>query len=172
MGSSKKIHLPPRTLHHFQLPDIQYHFPKSEIGRLLAGSMDLPFKEMLKGLQERSQRVKKGWKQLEPAIERIAEILASSRIPEIASVVGENWWLELGQVDLSAELITIQRQDHLVAAMTRREDGRLRVAVYRPLDAGSASSLNALGLNPRPEGGVGTRDNNWEYALDASASSF
>ena len=84
----------------------------------------------------------------------------------------KNWWLELGPVDLSAELITIQRQDHLVAAMTRREDGRLRVAVYRPLDAGSASSLNALGLNPRPEGGVATGDNNWEYALDASASSF
>ena len=75
-------------------------------------------------------------------------------------------------MDLNEELITIQRQDHLAAAITCSEDGRLLVAVYRPFDAGSAAVLANLGLNPSPEGGAAMRNNNWEYALDASASSF
>ena len=78
----------------------------------------------------------------------------------------------MGPVDLNAELITIQCQDHMVAEITCSEDGRLLVAVYRPFDAGSAAILVNLGLNPYPEGGAAMRNNNWEYALDASASSF
>jgi len=172
MSSYRSIRLPSRTLQRYQLPDISYRIPKSEVDQLLAGSMDLPFKVMLEGLQEKSENLKKGWKQLEPAIETLSEILAPTHIPEIASVVGENWWLELGPVDLSDELVTIQRENHLIAAMTRRKDGRLRLAVYRPLDAGSVYTLATIGVNPHPDGTVAMRDNNWEYALDASASSI
>ncbi len=172
MSSYRSIRLPSRTLQRYQLPDISYPIPKSEVDQLLAGSMDLPFKAMLEGLQEKSENLKKGWKQLEPAIETLSEILAPSHIPEIASVVGENWWLELGPVDLSDELVTIQRENQLIAAMTRRKDGRLRLAVYRPLDARSADALTSLGVNPHTDGTVAMRDNNWEYALDASASSI
>ena len=103
---------------------------------------------------------------------KITEILAPSRIPEIASVFGRDWRLKMGPVDLNAELITIQCQDHMVAEITCSEDGRLLVAVYRPFDAGSAAILANLGLNPYPEGGAAMRNNKWEYALDASASSF
>ena len=91
MSSHRSIRLPSRTLQRYQLPDISYPIPKSEVDLLLAGSMDLPFKAMLEGLQEKSENLKKGWKQLEPAIETLSEILAPSHIPEIASVVGENW---------------------------------------------------------------------------------
>lgn len=86
------------------------------------------------------------------------------------SATGDHWWLEVGSVDLSSKLVTIQRNDSLVAAITPRDDGRLRVAVFRPLDAKSAEYLIGLGQVPHPEHGVCMRKNNWEYALDCSAS--
>lgn len=39
---------------------------------------------------------------------------------------------------LSGKLVTIQRGDALIAGITARDDGRLRVALFRPLDAKSA----------------------------------
>jgi len=75
----------------------------------------------------------------------------------------------VGPVDLNGKLVTVQRGDDLVAAIVPREDGRLRVATYLPLDAKSAEYLIGLGQNPHPDGGVCMRENNWEYALDCSA---
>lgn len=72
-------------------------------------------------------------------------------------------------MDLGGKLVTIQRADALIAAITARNDGRLRVAVFRPLDAKSAEYLIGLGQVPHPEHGVCMRENNWEYALDCSA---
>jgi hypothetical protein len=89
--------------------------------------------------------------------------------PDTTSVAGDNWWLQLGAVDLTGRIVTIQREQHLIAAITKRDDGRLNAAVYRPLDRKSAEYLVGLSVNPHPEGGVCMRENNWEYALDASA---
>lgn len=83
---------------------------------------------------------------------------------EAITITAESWWLELGFVDLEKEIVTIQRQDHLVAALSSREDGRLRAAVYRPIDAKSAGYLTGLSSI----GGSMGRDN-WGYALDSSA---
>jgi hypothetical protein len=99
---------------------------------------------------------------------RLAELLAPEAHHEILTVAGENWTLELGPINLDTKIVTVQRQNLLIAAINPTKDGRLRVATYRPLDAKSASSLIALGLNPHPEGGVCMRENNWEYALDCA----
>ena len=88
---------------------------------------------------------------------------------ECIQVAGDNWWLELGPVDLGAKLVTIQRNDKLIAAITPRDDGRLRVAVFCELDDKSKDYLKGLGQTPHPEHGVCMRENNWEYALDCSA---
>jgi hypothetical protein len=66
-------------------------------------------------------------------------------------------------------VVSIQRGDSLTAAITAREDGRLRVAVFRPLCAKGAHYLIELSVVPDPEHGVRMRENNWEYALDCSA---
>ena len=79
--------------------------------------------------------------------------------------------LEVGPVDLDRPIVTVQRGDVLVAAITATEGGRLRVASYRPLDGKSANYLLSLGLKPYLEHGVCMRANNWEYALDCSAGS-
>ena len=84
-------------------------------------------------------------------------------------VEGENWWLELAPVDLNGPLVTIQKEDRLIAAIASRSDGRLRVSVFEPLDDKAASILIALSVKPHPVHGVAMRKNNWEYALDGSA---
>lgn len=87
---------------------------------------------------------------------------------EVLAVEGSDWWLEIGPVDMNGTLVTIQKNDRLVAAISRRHDGRLRVSVFELLDEKSASSLTSLSVNPHPVHGVAMRENNWEYALDNS----
>ena len=65
-------------------------------------------------------------------------------------------------MDLSGKLVAVQRGDVLIAAITARDDGRLRVVVFRPLDAKSAEYLIGLGQVPHPELGVFMRENNWD----------
>ena len=100
---------------------------------------------------------------------RLSELLAPEDERDVISAAGDTWWIEIGPVDLSGKLVTVQRGNDLIAAITPRDDGRLRVAVFRPLDAKSAEYLTGLGQLPHPEHGVCMRENNWEYALDCSA---
>ena len=76
------------------------------------GGGDLPLALMLRGLQERSRDGEARCPSLEPAIDRIAELLAPDDAREVLSAAGEDWWLEIGPVDLNANLVTIQRGDH------------------------------------------------------------
>jgi hypothetical protein len=76
----------------------------------------------------------------------------------------------LSPVDLTKEIVTIQRQDRLIAAIQSLPNGQLKVSAYRSLDAKSCRYLIGLGLNPHPDHGVCMRENNWEYALDSSAA--
>ena len=88
---------------------------------------------------------------------------------EVHKVEGKDWWIEIGPVSMEGTLVTIQKKDKLIAAITSRDDGRLRVSVFDLLDGKSASILIALSKKPHPEFGVGMRDNNWEYVLDNAA---
>ena len=54
MGDYQKNRLPARTLQHLHLPNIRYPIPKSDVERLIAGSMDLPFTKTLVALQGKS----------------------------------------------------------------------------------------------------------------------
>lgn len=169
MQNLTELHLKRATLEEYGLPDIAYPIPACDLEAVLLGGGDLPLALMLRGLQERSRDGEAKWPSLEPAINRIVQLLAPEDAREVLSAAGEHWWMEIGPVDLNAKLVTIQRGDHLIAAITAREDRRLRVAVFRPLDGKSAEYLIGLGQTPHPDGGVCMRENNWEYALDCSA---
>jgi hypothetical protein len=153
----------------YGLPDIPYSIPATDLVAALLDDGGLPLAMMLHGLQQRSRDGDSQWQQVEPAMDRLAELLAPDDDAEVISAAGDYWWLEIGPVNLGAKLVTIQRRDVLIAAMTPRDNGRLRVAVFRPLDAKSAEYLIGLGQVPDPEHGVCMRENNWEYALDCSA---
>ena len=165
----RSLHLKPATLERYRLPDIPYCITQTDLQAVISGEEDLPLAVLLRGLQQRSRDGGVQWQEVEPAMDRIAELLAPDDAREVISAAGDHWWLEIGPLDLNTKLVTIQRGDALIAAITPRNDGRLRVAVFRPLDAKSAEYLIGLGQVPHPEHGVCMRENNWEYALDCSA---
>lgn len=166
-----ELHLKLDILERYGLPDIPYPIPVDDLESVLLNDQELPLAMILHGLQQRSRDGEVQWQQIEAAMDRLAALLASDDAREVISAAGDTWWLEIGPVDLGTKLVTIQRGNALVAAITPREDGRLRVAVFRPLDGKSAEYLIGLGQVPHPDHGVCMRENNWEYALDSSAGS-
>jgi hypothetical protein len=140
-----------------------------QMASIVADDGELPLEAMLLGLQLASRDGAAPWQQLEVAMNRLTELIAPADEDTVISAQGDGWWLEIGPVDLQGKLVTIQRGNALVAALTDRGDGRLRVAVFRPLDAKSLEYLIGLSKMPHPEHGVFMRENNWEYALDCSA---
>jgi ADP-ribosylglycohydrolase len=169
MPNFTDIHLQPAVLTRYGLPDIAYPVASADQKPDLCGRGELPLAMMLHGLQERTRDGSTEWKQYEPAMNRLAELMAPADGRDVITATGDNWWVEIGPVDLRGKLVTVQRGDDLIAVITPRKDFRLRVAVFRPLDAKSAEYLTGLGQVPHPEHGVCMRENNWEYALDCSA---
>ena len=137
MQNFAELHLKPETLAQYGLPDIPYPVPATDLKSALLDKGDLPLAVMLHGLQRRSRDGEAEWQQVEPAMDRLAELLAPDDARDAVSAAGDHWWLEVGPVDLGGKLVTIQRGDALIAAITARDDGRLRVAVFRPMDAKS-----------------------------------
>ena len=164
-----ELHLKANILARYGLPDIPYPVAAEDLHAAISEDGELPLELLLFGLQQQSRAGDAPWQLLEPAMDRLAELLTPDDPRDVLSAAGDTWWLEVGPVDLSEKLVTVQRGDDLIAAIRPREDGRLRVAVYRPLDAKSAHYLIGLGLRPHPVHGVNMRENNWEYALDCSA---
>ncbi len=164
------IHLKPHVLARLGLPDMAYPVPVHELHAVAGDTGELPFALLLLGLQQRAQDGQAPWRELEPAMDRLAELAASEDQRDVVVARSDDWWLEIGPVDLGGRIVTIQREDCLVCAICPREDGRLRVAVYRPLDAKSIRYLMGAGVHPHPVHGVAMRKNNWEYLLDQSAS--
>lgn len=164
-----ELHLKANVLARYGLPDIPYPVAAEDLHAAISEGGELPLELLLFGIQQRSRAGDAPWQLLEPAMDRLAELLAPDDPRDVMSAAGDTWWLEVGPVDLSEKLVTVQRGDSLIAAIRPREDGRLRIAAFRPLDAKSAHYLIGLGLRPHPVHGVNMRENNWEYALDCSA---
>ena len=165
------LRLKPEILARYSLPDILYPISLEAFDEALSDSGDLDFGQLLYQLQTSSRDGDCDWQHLQPAMDRLAQLVAPQDPRPVLSATGENWWLEVGPVDLDGPIVTVQRGDVLIAAMVATEEGRLRVASYRPLDGKSANYLLTLGLKPYLEHGVCMRANNWEYALDCSAGS-
>jgi len=167
-----QIHWQDELLRKFELPNIGYPVPVEAYDDILAGGGQVDFASMLYWLQEYSAGQKEGLEEIEPAMVRLAEILAPVDPRECLTAQGDTWFLELGPVNPRTTLVTIQRGDALIAAIAPRDDYRLRVAIYRPPDAKAIRYLLELGKTPHPKHGVCLRDNNWEYALDQANHDF
>ncbi|WP_296721620.1 hypothetical protein [Erythrobacter sp.] len=160
----------PEALARHGLPVITYPMPVALLEIMLGNDGESPLPFMLAGLQIFTARGGCQWENFEPALLNLTENLAPDDRREEISAAGENWWIELGDIDPAAPAITIERDGKLIAAMTKREDGRLRATAFRSLDGKSANMLIGLSLRPHPVHGVSMRENNWEYALDCAAA--
>ena len=169
MDTHKGLRLKAEVLERYGLPDITYPVGAALPEAAVANDGELPFAVLLHGLQEYCADGHAEWRRLEPAMERLVQLIAPADDRPIVSAGSPDWWLEIGPIDPAQPVITIQREDKVLTALTRRADGRLRVAAFRPLDAKSARYLTGLGQIPHPAHGVCMRSDNWEYALDRSA---
>ena len=167
MNDLLRVKPSPRQLAAHDLPDADYWLRAPDI-HLFKPDGELPISALLAGAQLRSSEDSAVWQELEPAMARLSEILAAGRAAPRMNAHGDGWSLVLGEVDLASTLVTIQRKDTLIAAITGEPDGGLKVTAYRPLDADSCRRLLGLGRTPAADGTVVMRPNNWEYALDCS----
>lgn len=108
------------------------------------------------------------WLSFEEFLAKSEDDFPDSEQPS-SELSGENWWFEVGAVDLTKQLITVQRDNLLLAAICATEGGQLRVAAYRPLDTRSIELITGMSQRPHPIQGVCMRENNWQYALDCAA---
>ena len=163
------LHLKPHMLTCLGLPEMPYPVPADDMNFALAEDGELPLAAMLHGLQQLSSKRETDWLSLEPAMNRLATLLTPDDDRDVISAAGEEWWIEIGPVDINGKIVTIQRRDKLIAAIASREDGRLRVITFRPLDDKSANYIIGLSHIPHPDYGVQMRENNWEFACDSAA---
>ena len=169
MDTQTGLRFKTEVLEKYGLPDIAYPLSTAHIEETVTSDGELPFAVLLHGLQEYSADGHADWQAVEPAMERLVQLIAPADDRPIVSAGSEDWWLEIGPLDPAQLMVTIQRGDKVLAAVTRRADGRLRVAAFRPLDAKSTRYLAGMGQVPHPVHGVCMRADNWEYALDQSA---
>lgn len=151
------------------LPAIPYPVALPVFQAAVANDGALPLADMLHGLQVRAADAAAP-ERLEPAMARLAELLAPDDAREVVDTRGDDWWLEIGPVDLARECIAVQRGQTLLAALSDRGDGRLRVAAWRPLDARAIALLADLALVPAANGGADEACGSWQRACAAAAA--
>lgn len=158
------IRLKDTLLEELDLPNIEYPIPTYIFSESLETD-NIPFGAMLFGLQN----IDVVTPEIVIAKNKLAELLSPYDNREIITACGEDWWLELGPVNMDKEMVTIQQNSDLIGAIQPRGDGRLLVATYRMLDKNSLSILLAASIIPHPQFGVHIRKNNWEYIKDNAA---
>jgi len=169
MSDYIKIKWASETLARIGMLDMEYPVPLKDFERFVAGD-EFQLDLILFWLQEYSAQSPNEWLECEAAMLRLSELIAPpEKSPENITIAGDNWRMQIGSVDLSKTIVTIQRGDYLLAAIQNAGNGQLLVSAYRPLDSKSAGYLSGMALNPAPDGTVCMRPNNWEYALDCSA---
>ncbi len=167
MPNLADLHLQPATLARLGLPERPYPVRADLLPELLEAETDtLPLAELLFGLQCATEDGESDWAEAEPALRRLAELIApEDDLRERVTARGETWAIEIGPVDLDGPLVTLQRGMTLIAAFQPRPEGGLRVAVYQSLCAHGARWVTLLGTNPDAEGRVQGFDSGWDCGL-------
>ena len=165
-----EFHFQPDVLGQFSLPPIGYPVPADFAPQLARCGSEVPFDLMLFWLQHKSADAGDQWMEVESAMHRLIQLLIpeSDRLSVVAEA--ETWRLEIGSVFLDQQVVTIERDGALLAALRPAEDGRLVAASYRPLDADSLLLLMRLATRAHSRHGVAMCTNNWEYALDSTVT--
>lgn len=156
------------------LPPIPYTLPPDLRAEALEQANDPPVEQLLYWLQLCSARPDADWQSLEYAMQRLLQQVAnappaSAAATDHPTASSDEWWFELAPVALDRELVTLERDGYMLAALGPNLEQRLVLTTYRPLDAGSLQLLTRLAAHPHPRFGVAMRENNWELAVDTAA---
>ncbi len=154
-------------LQQVNLPNIPYPVPINSLESIkISGGVTLD--KMLYWLQEFSENNGDEWLDYEEVMVTIADRLTPFDPRPQIIILGDNWSLICGNVDLTREIITIQRIDRLVAAIQNYGDGRILASSYRPLDSRTAHFFAAISLNFIPGKINCLNPDNWSHAVEST----
>ncbi|MEC9405728.1 MAG: hypothetical protein VX549_00460 [Pseudomonadota bacterium] len=157
-----QLHLKADVLERHGLPDIGYPVPPSVLPRLINLGGELPFPHLLLWIQQCLADATNA-SELGSAVLPLCRLIGTPDAYATGSAQGDDWILYLGEVDLSGEVATIQKQGRLLAAASQVPDsGDVLISVYEPLAAGDIHSLIHMGGHQQPNSYSGKRSN-WDY---------
>lgn len=137
-----ELHPKPDALDVLGLPAIPYPVALPVFQAAVANDGEPPLADMLLGLQLRAADAGVDGQRMEPAMARLAELLAGDdmreRIPLDCAP-----WLEVAPVDAKDGVLALVRGELLLAVLAF-DQGRWQVAAWRPLDAGALRLLQQL----------------------------
>ena len=114
------FHFKASALESLGLPNIGYPVPSKYIPELAASSGDLPYELLLFWLQNHTAEPGVDWLQYEPAMIALLELITTDDHRTNVTAETEEWCLDIGLVSLDSEVVTIQRDGRLIAAICSR----------------------------------------------------
>lgn len=164
------FHFRSEVLGEFSLPQIDYPVPAEFVPKLAAAEGEIPLDMLLYWMQLQTASPGMDWLDMEAAMQQLVQLLTPHLGYAPAIFETEAWGLEFSAVPLDEEIVILERDGYLLAALRPDANGRLVAASYRPLDAQSLRLLMQLSARPHPLHGVAMRPNNWEYVLDSAVA--
>jgi hypothetical protein len=149
----------------------EFPVPSSAFAEFVENDGQVLYADLLYWFQRYAALDRDDWQVHENALKGLIQLIAPEDDRETIEVKGEDQWaLDIGPVDLSETIITIQRNHLLLCAIRSDPNGRLIASPRRPLDSRSLLMIISASMVPGPDGRVAMRPNNWEYLLDQTAS--
>jgi hypothetical protein len=154
-------------LRQLNLPNIPYPVPINSL-ETMKESGGVKLGKILYWLQEYSEKNDDEWLDYQEVMVTIAERLTPfDPRPQIA-ILGDTWSLICSNVDLTREIIAIQRMGRLVAAIQNHGDGRIHASSYRPLDSRAARFFADISQNFIPSKINCLNPDNWDHAVESA----
>jgi hypothetical protein len=151
------------------LPDIPYEVPAIYAEIIGIDPNAPPLDAMLYALQVRAEKEAVDWLKLAPAMDRLVALLGERKWPSASLIETDTSFVRFGEVDLDGEVITVQRQERIVAAFQAIEGKQLVTQLFHPPCWRTISTILSLNMRPNEDGVIPYYGTNWDYAADSAA---
>lgn len=153
------------------LPDLPYEVPAIYAEVFGVNPDAPPLEAMLYALQLRAEEEAVDWLMLAPAMDRLVALLGERAWPGTSLIETDSSLVRLGEVDLDGAVITVQRQERIVAAFQAIEGKQLVTQLFHPPCARTIHTILSLNMRPKEDGVIPYYGTNWDYAADSAAGS-
>lgn len=165
-----QITLPSYVLSGLGLPDIPYEVPAAYFDHFGVKIDELPLEAMLYALQKRAAHEKADWLKLASAIDALVYALKQQGWSGARIIDRPDFSLPLAEIDLDGDVIAIQRQGKIMAALAQTDGGRIKAQLFHPPCARTVETLISLSQNADENGKLPYYGTPWSSAEDAAAS--
>jgi ADP-ribosylglycohydrolase len=138
------LKLKPEALQKWRLPEQDYYLPTEALLASAAENSIVQPELLLHGMQLKLTETAVDFTSIHTAIIALFNVLYESSLETETGTKGNNWSLKYGDIDLvNDEIVTIQRQDRLLAAF-RQHGPDLIMCAYEPLDDNTLSKVKSI----------------------------